>query len=949
MTYSTALTLLLGLLPLALSAQTDSVALVARADTYRQQAERLYDAEKYDLATDYYHKAYTLVKAIDPVRAASLCVDLSSMAYRKSLFRPAADRCRSGLAHLQHVRQPPDTVLVKLYSSLGSIYKNLYQKDSALYYYRQADLLLSRRPAIEQQIPEYVLYHYNNQGKWFFQQGEYQKSLTYLNKALVVNRLHPAPEEASYIESNLAECYDVMGDYTNALISRRLALAHYPKNDLQQCNTLSGIAWTLYKLHRPAEALPYFGQANRLLATLRQQEQAVAYAPNAVHLWRMISTCLRDMKRLPEAEQFADKALRLHRLRIGSRGKLLAQVWIEKGEILEERQQLTQAQTCYTQAMQVLYSDSARAMYRPHTNTILDEGMLLLAAWQQARLTKKQFDNTGQATFRQQAMAAYQFCIALKQRMRRGIDTELSQQYASQQHYTLIPEAVAVMVDGRNGKLNPSEKETLFTLFEQAQAGSMQQALHLNAIKPRTIPAALLAEEQRLKQQMHEVAHKPVNAQTSTQLNALNLAWYRLLETFRQNYPAYYALSYSTPTLKLRDVQQQLGPESAYIAYIQHQTSLYILVVTASDSQIIRWQIDPLTFRQQTDMLRNQLYQDPMLGRYEGTPGAVYLYRTCLEPIRRWWATKKRLIIARDWSFAFLPFEALETGRTTNDYLTKHHTITYAFSANLFFNRPPVTPTQTRVLVVAPFTLTARSTNTQQTSTQLLLANEGEARQIGGELLLGTNATKQHFLSTDLARPMIFLATHAETNDTDPSASYVAFYPYGNAAGIDSGSLHSRLYTDEIYDLPLRSTRLVVLGMCRAGMGKTIRGEGILSLARAFSYAGCRSVVTTLWEANNEVTTFLSIHLHQYLADGLPIDEALQRARNDFFASSLFRKYNHPYYWANFVLVGNYDPVMEASAWPRWVGIIAGIILVLSILGWYRKHIWNFYLQWRHK
>jgi hypothetical protein len=95
--------------------------------------------------------------------------------------------------------------------------------------------------------------------------------------------------------------------------------------------------------------------------------------------------------------------------------------------------------------------------------------------------------------------------------------------------------------------------------------------------------------------------------------------------------------------------------------------------------------------------------------------------------------------------------------------------------------------------------------------------------------------------------------------------------------------------------------------------------------------AGCPAVITTLWKANDETTSFLTIRLHHYLSEGLPTDRALQQARLDFFNSPLAIKYDHPYYWANYVLLGNYLPVMAGHEPVVILGWLAGLTVVLGL------------------
>jgi hypothetical protein len=80
---------------------------------------------------------------------------------------------------------------------------------------------------------------------------------------------------------------------------------------------------------------------------------------------------------------------------------------------------------------------------------------------------------------------------------------------------------------------------------------------------------------------------------------------------------------------------------------------------------------------------------------------------------------------------------------------------------------------------------------------------------------------------------------------------------------------------------------------------------------------------------------FLSAHLHEYLQDDLPIDIALQKAKLDYFNSKIGKELDHPYYWANFILIGNYEPVFEDKSIEWWVwGLIGLGLVVVFVLVW---------------
>jgi CHAT domain-containing protein len=110
------------------------------------------------------------------------------------------------------------------------------------------------------------------------------------------------------------------------------------------------------------------------------------------------------------------------------------------------------------------------------------------------------------------------------------------------------------------------------------------------------------------------------------------------------------------------------------------------------------------------------------------------------------------------------------------------------------------------------------------------------------------------------------------------------------------------LQVRELYNLRLKAN-LVVLSACHSGRGKLEKGEGILGLTRMFFYSGSKSVLSTLWSVNDQSTSrFMKIY-YRYLAKGQKIGEALRLTKLDMIQS----KFSHPYYWAGFILNGDYD------------------------------------------
>ena len=178
---------------------------------------------------------------------------------------------------------------------------------------------------------------------------------------------------------------------------------------------------------------------------------------------------------------------------------------------------------------------------------------------------------------------------------------------------------------------------------------------------------------------------------------------------------------------------------------------------------------------------------------------------------------------------------------------------------------------------------------------------------------------------------ILHFATHALVDENDLMTSRLFFFPESNTE--EDGILNAH----EIYQLSLNSP-LIVLSACQTGTGPMVRGEGIMSLARAFQYAGSQRVLTSLWQIDDRAAAFLSTAFFQDLVNGASSEIALQAARKKWLEQS-DNYHCHPYFWSGYVLIGDGGIVFRSKA-GKWTGILAsitGILLLLGGLGWQQR------------
>jgi len=176
---------------------------------------------------------------------------------------------------------------------------------------------------------------------------------------------------------------------------------------------------------------------------------------------------------------------------------------------------------------------------------------------------------------------------------------------------------------------------------------------------------------------------------------------------------------------------------------------------------------------------------------------------------------------------------------------------------------------------------------------------------------------------------IIHLAMHGFVNMKNPMTSKLSF------SSMLADSLNkdvTELYAYEIHNLSLNAD-LVVLSACETGVGKSIRGEGVLSLARAFMYAGAPSVLTTLWEVNDFTSAALIETFYSNLSTGMSKPAALQQAKLTFL-SKTNEISGHPSYWGSFVTIGNPKPIRTPWAWWVWGVMALGTTVFIAAISW---------------
>lgn len=166
---------------------------------------------------------------------------------------------------------------------------------------------------------------------------------------------------------------------------------------------------------------------------------------------------------------------------------------------------------------------------------------------------------------------------------------------------------------------------------------------------------------------------------------------------------------------------------------------------------------------------------------------------------------------------------------------------------------------------------------------------------------VGFAANRDRVFSSELANyRIVHIATHGIINNERPELSGIVLSLFDEQGNPRNGFLRLR----DIYNLKLPAD-LVVLSACSTALGKDVKGEGLIGLTRGFMHAGAAGVVASLWKVDDDATAELMKHFYTALfKKGLPPAAALRYAQLEL---AKYPRWQSPYYWAGFVIQGQYE------------------------------------------
>jgi len=581
-----------------------------------------------------------------------------------------------------------------------------------------------------------------------------------------------------------------------------------------------------------------------------------------------------------------------------------------------------------------LHADEARTTFLATTKSVFDEAATSLAEMALIASPAAGSPLQGPAL----AYAAEAFKITEQARARSLLD--------------LLSESGSSVSEGVPAELLKRKQENL---DRQQEIAELLTGINISTDEPKKKPGELEAELDQLQTAFNEIENQIRVA--SPRYAALTSGQSLSLADVQQK-----VLDDQTVLL-----EYSLGPEASYLwAADSRSLTLHKLAPRPALDKLVvdlRAQLIPAKLQRRIvgiDVAADTTRGLGVVGASEDAAPFIAassaLYKAAVEPAAALIGDKRLLVVA-DGGLNYIPFESLVKAvggdYSSAQYLVKTNEVVYAPSSSvigairqqgqkatgramLVIADPVFNSNDARAKGVAPSTTsaetrglgiesaltdvtgqgavaTAESTKMQGLPLARLLGTRTEADQIARlgkasgaptDVWLDLDASEANLGVRDVTKyRVLHIATHGLLNAERPQFTGIVLSLVGNKG--DDGFLR----TDEVFNLKLGSP-LVMLSACETGLGKEKRGEGVMGLTRAFLYAGAPTVGVSLWSVADKSTADLMTDFYKRLLSspgaasiGSSPSAAMRDAQIAMIAG---KKYSAPFYWAPFVLVGDW-------------------------------------------
>jgi len=846
--------------------------------------------------------------------------------------------------------------LAQYYSSLVSYFIDNGMSDSALYYLEKAEVIAGKAINENHRV---IVSLYVQHARIFRLQGDYDRALEYFQQALGILKKNSGTGsfEERKLYLNMGNFYKSWGDYRSA------------EKVLHRLLEFEG------RVHPTIMAAyySYLADIQRLLGNYTQSEKyfRMVFEINDQYLSPDYHTRVNDfigygilldsLRKYSKAEHFYLKALSIAENNYGFHHLKTSRSLKSMGDHYSLNGEHDKALACYQRCIFSLVPDydTTGYVFNPLPDQVTDDLFYLGLLKSKASVLKDLAWLAADSVERKQNMMAvyssYQTSINIIDQLRNSYLSDRSKLYLSENERGTYEKCVESAYQCYELSSEPEYLEQAFMVAEKGKYATLTSVLQREkTIALAGIPDSILQMDASLRKELSFQQELLLESQEDTLYDTMAVERYQarifqirariesLNNRLETEFPAYYNLLYNQQVLGPDALRKNLRSSEKMLEYFYAGRYLYRFELSSQGMDCQRMLLEE-TFDQELDIVEKYLsrnfQRDTLEISYDLFLTAAHnLYKRLIPPS----PDHSRLIIIPEGRLSYFPFDILVSEPVKHfsglfnqvPFLIKDHTLRYGYSATLLNRLKKGERIRLdKLIAFAPgyghtpapeaHAGESRENTIDRTSLRSLPGSIKEVVEIGklsgGRVFTGRTASEELFKKLAGEGHILHLATHAFLDDEDPLKSKLVFSE-GNAE--EDGFLN--VY--EIYNLNLVA-RMVVLSACSTGSGEMKRGEGIMSLARAFIYAGVPNIVMTLWTVSDRQSYELMLGFYRQLMAGRSTETALRRAKLEFLEQAS-PSYQHPQYWAGYILVGNPDRFFLSRLY-KWMIPVLLVILIM--------------------
>jgi len=740
----------------------------------------------------------------------------------------------------------------------------------------------------------------NNLGVVARDRGDLARAEQLYQQALAIKeKLAPNSLDVARTLNNLGTVAYSRGDLAAAERYLQQALAIQEKlapNSLDVARTLNDLGSVAYSQGDLAAAEQYLQQALAIFENLAPNSLQVAGTLNN------LGVVARDRGDLAHAEQYYQQALAIKE-KLAPNSLDVATTLHNLGNVAANRGDLARAEQLYQQAL---------AIYEKLAPNSLDVATTL----QNLTILARRQKNYPQA---QRYLAR---ALAIYETQRTAVQDPETKTAFTERYFNAYTLQAQLALDQQ-------QPHQAALALERSRARTLAELMFTRALPvPTNAPQALkdlIAQQEQLQRdflllarQQRQTDPDDQDALQRLQAQARQLAdrQRQLDRQLREQFPAYADLLNPQPP-DLKQLQAALDANTVLLYHAFANDELLIVAVSRQTVRGYRVKVDPRTLEKDLAAFRKLVAKPPLertASERRKLPAlGQRLYATLIKPAEPSLKNATTVLLCPEGALNQLPWGALivavdKQGRPT--YWVERVAIGLTLSAGVYLQAKAVRPAE-RGVAIAAVSQYRRLEVAQAPKTAQLVRRSGRAlgdlpavkqevaqvrRLLGKQgvvAVLEAEATPERARQLAQNARVVHFACHARADDVDPLGSGLLLAPAGSDAGLLTAA-------DVVSKWRLRAD-VVMLSACETAVGQVRRYEGMYGLARAFLFAGCRSVGASLWRVDDVSTARLMGVFYRGYALGVPKVEALRRAQVALLRD---RQYADPYYWSCFVLMG---------------------------------------------